>query len=82
MLTDVSGVMFDNKLVKRLSLREAKKLLQHDEVHSGMIPKLEACITAIESGVEEARILGIQQEGALSTAISADNCNGTIIRNL
>ena len=72
--------MFDNKLVKRLSLREAKKLLQSDEIHSGMIPKLEACITAIESGVEEARILGIQQEGALSTAISADNCNGTIIR--
>jgi len=80
LLTDVTGIMLDGKLVKNLNLSEAKALLGHEEVHSGMIPKLEACITAIESGVREARILGVQQDGSLSKAITADNCNGTIIK--
>ena len=80
LLTDVSGIMLDGQLVKNLNLSKAKELLGHEEIHSGMIPKLEACITAIESGVKEARILGIQQEESLSKAIHAENCNGTIIR--
>lgn len=80
LLTDVSGIMLDNKLVENLSLSEAKELLNHEDVHSGMIPKLEACITAIEAGVKEARILGVQHDGCLSAAIDADVCNGTIVR--
>ncbi|CAI8010482.1 Acetylglutamate kinase [Geodia barretti] len=49
-LTDVPGVMDGNgRVMARLNRRRASLLLNSDIVRGGMIPKLEACVRALES---------------------------------
>ena len=49
-LTDVPGVMDGNgRVMARLNRRRAGLLLNSDVVKGGMIPKLEACVRALES---------------------------------
>jgi len=60
-LTDVSGIMRDpedtGSLVSRLTVEEARELLAAGVIASGMIPKVESCITAVEGGVPRAHII-------------------------
>lgn len=50
-LTDVQGVL-DNthRLIPRLTERQARGLISSNVAAGGMIPKLEACLTALHSG--------------------------------
>ena len=49
-LTDVPGVMDGNgRVMARLDRRRASLLLNSDVVRGGMIPKLEACVRALDS---------------------------------
>ena len=50
-LTDVQGVL-DNtrRLIPRLTERQARGLISSNVAAGGMIPKLEACLTALNSG--------------------------------
>jgi len=58
MLTDVEGVMDgDGQLLPRFSAKRAKELMATSVITGGMIPKLETCLTALESGVDAAHIL-------------------------
>ena len=58
MLTDVEGVLDgDGKLLPRFSTEEARKLMTTGIVTGGMIPKLETCLAALESGVQAVHIL-------------------------
>jgi acetylglutamate kinase len=58
LLTDVAGV-FDKskKLIKELSIDDARRLIADGTISGGMIPKVETCIDAIERGVEAVVIL-------------------------
>ena len=60
-LTDVDGLYddFDDKdtLISNLTIPEAKQLAKSDKISSGMIPKIRACITALEQGVFRAHII-------------------------
>jgi acetylglutamate kinase len=58
LLTDVAGV-FDKskKLIKELSIDDARRLIADGTISGGMIPKVETCIEAIEQGVEAVVIL-------------------------
>jgi acetylglutamate kinase len=58
LLTDVAGV-FDKskKLIKELSIDDARQLIAEGTISGGMIPKVETCIDAIEQGVEAVVIL-------------------------
>jgi acetylglutamate kinase len=58
LLTDVAGV-FDKskKLIKELSIDDARRLIADGTISGGMIPKVETCIDAIEQGVEAVVIL-------------------------
>ena len=50
-LTDVEGVLDSSRrLIPRLTLRQTKGLLGSNIVAGGMVPKLEACITALDGG--------------------------------
>ena len=52
-LTDVPGVMDGNgRVMARLDRRRARLLLNSDIVRGGMIPKLEACVRALEGGMD------------------------------
>jgi acetylglutamate kinase len=77
-LTDVEGVLTtDKNLLKEIRKTEAYKLIQDEVVAGGMVPKVEACLRALDS-VNEAHIM----DGRTSHAIlgfSAGKNSGTRI---
>ncbi len=60
-LTDIAGVYSDpsdpSTLISELTVAEAKALLETGYVGGGMLPKINNCIDAIESGVSRVHIL-------------------------
>ncbi|MBU6339632.1 MAG: acetylglutamate kinase, partial [Rickettsiales bacterium] len=57
-LTDVNGVMLPNgELVSHLNIATARQMIRDGIISGGMIPKIETCIAALESGVGFAHIL-------------------------
>lgn len=70
-LTDVDGLMKDirdpESLITSLSVGEVPELVRRGIIRGGMIPKLEACSTALERGASSARIMnGTRPEKILS----------------
>lgn len=57
-LTDVPGVLHEHQLIEKLSELKAKELFQDGEITSGMIPKINAAVTALKSGVDSVAITG------------------------
>ncbi len=58
MMTDVEGVLDkEKKLINRLTPKKVNTLQNDGTIVGGMIPKLETCLHALESGVEAAHIL-------------------------
>ena len=71
-LTNVDGLLMNDKLVKSLSLAEAKKLLP--KIGFGMEKKILAATEALEMGVKQALIANGQKENPISAAIANENC--------
>ena len=84
-LTDIVGVCTDPKdpdtLISELYSDDAKKLIEDGTVKGGMIPKLENCIEAIESGVKRVHILDGRIPHCLLLEIFTDKGIGTAIMN-
>jgi acetylglutamate kinase len=82
-LTDVDGVYrdFDDKssLISALSEAEARELVASGELSKGMIPKVLACISALDAGVERAHILNGTVPHALLLEVYTDAGVGTMI---
>jgi acetylglutamate kinase len=80
-LTDVDGLYadFDDKssLIFRLKYSEAKEIMK--TVSAGMIPKIEACTKALESGVSRAHILNGTIAHSLLLEIFTNEGVGTMI---
>ncbi|HEX2472491.1 MAG TPA: [LysW]-aminoadipate/[LysW]-glutamate kinase [Nitrososphaera sp.] len=71
-ITDVNGLILNEKLVTSMTLDQARAALP--KIGSGMDKKVLACIEALEMGVKEAVIASGQIENPLSTAIAHRNC--------
>ncbi len=71
-LTNVDGLLMDDKLVKKLSLVEAKEILP--KIGFGMEKKILAATESLEMGVKQALIASGQRENPISAAIAHDNC--------
>lgn len=71
-LTNVNGLLMDDKLVTKLTLTEAKEILP--KIGFGMEKKILAATEAIEMGVKQALISNGQRENPISVAIANDNC--------
>lgn len=81
LLTDVAGVLDgDKQLVREMNREEARALIVGGAATGGMIPKLETCIAALDSGVEAAVILDGRQSHALLMELFTDHGAGTLIR--
>lgn len=80
LLTDVTGI-YDEKqqLISELDPKQALRLLQEGVVSSGMIPKLEACLTAVERGVPSAHIISVGTPQALLLELFTDAGIGTML---
>ena len=76
LLTDVEGVLVDDKPLSSLSVHEAENLL--DKIGPGMVTKLYASLEAVEKGVEEVCIASGLVENAIIKALR--NENGTVVR--
>jgi len=83
MLTDVDGVLKDVKdsstLIKKLSIGEARELIEKNIAAGSMLPKLKACIAAAESGVE-AHIINGKTLHAILLELFTDEGIGTMIQ--
>jgi acetylglutamate kinase len=65
-LTDVPGVKdADGLVIRWLDLNHADELAQKSVIQGGMLPKLEACRSALMRGVNRVRILPAEQVEAL-----------------
>jgi acetylglutamate kinase len=83
LLTDTPGVMRDPKiadsLLPRLSISEARALIDQGIVNGGMIPKLTCCVRAIAQGVRAAHIIDGRVPHALLLEIFTDAGIGTMV---
>jgi acetylglutamate kinase len=80
-LTDVNGVMnaTRNRSYQRLKVHEAEELIQEGIIVGGMIPKLEACLKAVISGVTHAHIINGNKEHNLLLELFTHDGVGTMI---
>lgn len=83
-LTDVPGVLANLKdpssLISEMSIAEAEELLRNGKAESGMAPKLEACITALQGGVHKAHIIDGRQPHAILMEVFTDRGVGTMVK--
>jgi acetylglutamate kinase len=80
-LTDVDGLYRDwpasTEVISQLSARELEQLLP--SLSSGMIPKMEACLTAVRGGVPQAHVLDGRLKHAVLLEIFTDSGIGTMV---
>ena len=83
LLTDIRGILDDVKnpdsLLSEITEAKAKELIATGKVDRGMIPKVEACLMAIEGGVPRAHILDGREPHSLLTELFTDRGVGTMI---
>ncbi|HIE33629.1 MAG TPA: acetylglutamate kinase [Candidatus Altiarchaeales archaeon] len=79
MLTNVDGVLDRNgRLIRQLSMEEAKKLIKEGIVTGGMIPKLESGIKALSVGVERVHIVRAGEHAILGELLTKEG-TGTML---
>ena len=82
-LTDIEGVYKDPKdpstLISELEVEEAKHLIGDGYIGGGMLPKLQNCIDAIESGVSRVHIIDGRIPHCLLLEIFTNKGIGTAI---
>ncbi len=83
LLTDVEGIFrdFDDKesLISRLTLKELPELMASKAISTGMIPKVESCVTAIEGGVGAVHIIDGRQPHSILLELFTDKGIGTMV---
>jgi acetylglutamate kinase len=80
LLTDVRGILDgDGKLLPTLSRKEVQRLSRQGVLKDGMLPKVQAALTAIEGGVTKAHIVDGRVPHCLLLEVFTDKGIGTEI---
>jgi acetylglutamate kinase len=83
-VSDTHGIRRDPKdpetLIPSLSEAEIHKLVTDGTISSGMLPKVEACLRALDAGVTRAHIIDGRLNHALLLEIFTDRGVGTLIQ--
>ena len=83
LLTDVPGLLEDvarpETLLSEVDAQQARELLASGRVERGMIPKVEACLTALQGGVPRAHILDGRRPHVLLSELFTDRGAGTML---
>lgn len=83
LMTDVEGLRRDpadpQSLVSEVTPDDAQAMLDSGAADKGMIPKLEACLVALDAGVERAHIIDGRRPHALLIEVFTDAGIGTMI---
>ncbi len=79
-LTDVPGVLDrDGKLIKELTVSEARALIKDGTISGGMIPKVETCIEALQRGVKGVVIVNGKVPHAVLLELFTEHGAGTLL---
>jgi acetylglutamate kinase len=80
LLTDVAGVL-DRKgrLIERLSIEEARRLIRDGVITAGMIPKIEGCIEVVEAGVEAVVVIDGRVPHCVLLELFTEHGVGTLV---
>ncbi len=83
LMTSVAGILKDEKntgsLIPTLETDQVKQLIQSGVVSGGMIPKVNACLEALDKGVRKTHIISVNVPHALLLEIFTDKGIGTEI---
>ena len=83
MLTDVEGIFQDyedkSSLISALAIERAHQMIEQGKIEGGMIPKVQACITALESGVNRTHIIDGRLLHSMLLEILTDKGIGTMV---
>jgi len=79
-LTDVEGILDEHKmLISSLKRAEIAKFIEQGVISEGMLPKVQACLTALDAGVRKAHIIDGRQDHALLLEVFTNRGIGTEI---
>jgi acetylglutamate kinase len=83
LLTNVKGIMRNaedpHSFLSTLTIEEAKGLIENNVIQHGMIPKVKACVDALENGVSKTHIIDARTPHGLLLEIFTDQGVGTEI---
>ena len=79
-LTDTSGVLNNDKeLLDTLTKKQVEELKADGTIHGGMVPKVDACLEAIDGGVHKAHIIDGRLEHSMLLELFTSEGVGTQI---
>ncbi len=81
LMTNVDGVLDkEKKLIEEISSSEILKLIKDETITEGMIPKINACLDAVNNGVTAVGIINGTKQHSCLWEIFSDKGSGTLIR--
>ena len=81
LMTNVEGVLDkEKKLIQEISSSEILKLIKDEVITEGMIPKINACLDAVNNGVTAVGIINGTKQHSCLWEIFSDKGSGTLIR--
>lgn len=67
MVSDVPGILKNGQVLSQVSISEVEELLKDETISGGMIPKAQAALECLRSGVEEVVIInGLDENGLIN----------------
>jgi acetylglutamate kinase len=80
LMTDVDGITDKaGKLIPTLTKKEVQQLIKNGTISSGMLPKVESCLKALEGGVKKTHVINGKTPHALLLEIFTEKGIGTEI---
>lgn len=76
-MTDVNGILIGEELQSELTVKEVEHLIQEKMIQGGMVPKAEAILKSVSSGVLSAHIINGTDPHSVITELFTDTGTGT-----
>ena len=81
LMTNVDGVLNkEKKLIEEISSKEILEMIENETITEGMIPKINACLDAVNNGVTAVGIINGTKKHSCLWEIFSDKGAGTLIR--
>ena len=84
LMTDIAGILRDkddpSTLIPEISLSEADSLFESGIISSGMIPKVQCCVTAIKAGVKNVVIMDGRVHHSILMELLTNEGAGTLVK--
>jgi len=81
LLTDTDGILdAEGRLLSTLSRRDVERLIAEGTISRGMLPKVQACLTALRAGVRKTHIInGTRQHGLIEELLTPEGVGTEIV---